>query len=131
MRAAWGRIDAWLRKWGPDSYARLAPPAEPGAVAAAEAALHMRFPAELRASLGCHDGAGGEGVLPVKPPLSAAGIVRYWTRWMELTEEEREFGDPEEEGNRPGTPGGFRGRRVTVTPRSSTGGTGRGSGGSA
>ncbi|MGW4186325.1 SMI1/KNR4 family protein [Streptomyces albidoflavus] len=100
VRAAWGRIDAWLRKRGPDSYARLAPPAEPGAVAvaAAEAALHMRFPAELRASLGCHDGAGGEGVLPVKPPLSAAGIVRYWTRWMELTEEEREFGDPEEEG---------------------------------
>ncbi|MFC7471032.1 hypothetical protein ACFQVA_31085 [Actinomadura keratinilytica] len=30
--------------------------------------------------------------------MSTAGIVRYWTRWMELTEEEREFGDPEEEG---------------------------------
>ncbi|MEU3081522.1 hypothetical protein ABZ697_14315 [Streptomyces albidoflavus] len=33
----------------------------------------------------------------MKPPLSAAGIVRYWTRWTGLTEEEREFGDPEEE----------------------------------
>ncbi|NBE53680.1 SMI1/KNR4 family protein [Streptomyces boluensis] len=88
VRASWNRIDAWLRTHAPESYARLAPPADPDQVAWAEQEMGLRFPPDLLESLACHNGLTGAtgtvGPLPGKPPLTVEQIVARWRGRMEL-----------------------------------------------
>ncbi|WP_344577298.1 SMI1/KNR4 family protein [Nonomuraea roseoviolacea] len=53
----WRRIERWLKTHAPKSHRTLAGPAEPATVAAVEARMGRRLPADLRASLLRHDGA--------------------------------------------------------------------------
>ncbi|GAA1100929.1 SMI1/KNR4 family protein [Kitasatospora arboriphila] len=78
VTASWRRIDAWPAVHAPAASAALRPPAGADAVEAAERALDVPFPAELRESLGCHDGATGwTGLLPEQSPLGAADIAEH------------------------------------------------------
>jgi cell wall assembly regulator SMI1 len=56
MRDLWDRLEAHLRIEAPDVLPTLRPPTTDAAIAAAEAALGLRFPADLIASLRIHDG---------------------------------------------------------------------------
>lgn len=99
--ASWARIGAWLRAYAPESYEMLAPPADPAAVESAQAAMGLRFPPDLLASLACHDGVeAGATVLPAKPPLPVARIVAHWDLCTGLdghAEEVGPEGDPGED----------------------------------
>ena len=101
VREAWARIDAWRRAHAPDSYEELAPPAGPAAVEAAQAELGVRFPADLLASLACHDGLRHwANCLPVRPPLPVSEIVGHWRMCVEIDEANRADGEgrePEDE----------------------------------
>lgn len=59
--AAWQRIETWLAARAPRTRASLRPPATPQRIAAAEAALSVRFPDDLVASLRRHDGVTHNG----------------------------------------------------------------------
>lgn len=54
----WDRWEAWLAEKASDWFDRLPPGADPGALDAAEAALGVPLPADLRASYARHDGDG-------------------------------------------------------------------------
>lgn len=91
----WKRVERWLREHAPRSHARLAPPAKPRDIAAAEAKLGLRFPDSLRASLLRHDGNreagwGGFGFLG-HWNMSLKEIVSTWTMMCEI--------DPGDEGD--------------------------------
>ncbi|MFE1088997.1 SMI1/KNR4 family protein [Streptomyces albidoflavus] len=103
VRDAWARIDAWMRAHAPDSYEVLAPPADPTAVEAAQAGLGVRFPADLLASLACHDGLRHwANCLPLRPPEPVARIVDHWQMCVEIDEDNRADEDePEPEGEEP------------------------------
>lgn len=84
---AWARIEVWLGRHAPASAAVLAPPADPGEIAAAQVTLGMTFPAELIESLLRHDGLlKWANVLPENPPLSVAGIVEHRQLCMDVAE---------------------------------------------
>ncbi|EST38077.1 hypothetical protein N566_09415 [Streptomycetaceae bacterium MP113-05] len=93
---SWARIDAWLAANAPASMARLRPGAEPAALAAAEQALGMPLPADLAASLACHDGSDpGSGVLPFRVDLlSAEGLAEQWELWNAVSTEFDEGEEP-------------------------------------
>lgn len=103
VRDAWARIDAWLRAHAPDSSAVLAPPADPAAVEAAQAELNIRFPADLLASLACHDGLRHwANCLPLRPPLPVADLVDHWRMCVEIDEDNRADEDePAPDGEEP------------------------------
>ncbi|MFE0760385.1 SMI1/KNR4 family protein [Streptomyces smyrnaeus] len=77
---SWARIDTWLSQHAPLSHARLRPPAFEADIAAAQRALDVTFPADLVASLRCHDGVeplDGAPVLAYNgPPSGLADIVK-------------------------------------------------------
>ncbi|MEU9836849.1 SMI1/KNR4 family protein [Streptosporangium sp. NPDC048047] len=52
----WARIERWLRRNAPKTYATLAGPGRARTIAVAEAQMGLRFPDDLRASLLRHDG---------------------------------------------------------------------------
>ncbi|MGW5344078.1 DUF4259 domain-containing protein [Streptomyces sp. NPDC004050] len=97
---SWARIDAWMQRHAPASYALLAPPADPAEVEAAQEAMGVRFPADLLESLACHDGiTAWANLVPDQPPSSVAGIVDHWRMCVEIAEEdaeEAEDADPTE-----------------------------------
>jgi cell wall assembly regulator SMI1 len=86
VRAAWARIDAWLELHAPESFAELAPPADPAEVERAQQEMGLRFPQDLLDSLACHNGSVGWTVLPEKPPLSVDSILKFWRRGTALLE---------------------------------------------
>ncbi|MEV0202143.1 SMI1/KNR4 family protein [Nonomuraea sp. NPDC050691] len=59
----WRRIERWLKRNAPRTYATLGVPGRPREVALAEARMGVEFPDALRASLLRHDGAGRFGFL--------------------------------------------------------------------
>ncbi len=71
---AWDRIETWLAEHAPASAAALPPPADDAAIARAQRAAGVRFPAALVASLRRHDGAA-RLFPPRMTPLSAARIA--------------------------------------------------------
>ncbi|WP_073264535.1 SMI1/KNR4 family protein [Cryptosporangium aurantiacum] len=85
MTDAWARIEDWMAAHAPASAAVLAPPADPDAIAAAEAALGLAFPNELTQSLRRHDGlTEWANVLPEARPLAVAGIVESYRERMDV-----------------------------------------------
>ncbi len=82
---SWARIDAWLAAHAPASLAALRPPAHPDSIADAQHELGVELPAELVASLSCHDGLHqSANLLPEAQPLAAHRIVEHWQMCMEI-----------------------------------------------
>jgi len=76
---SWNRIEAWLAQHAPATFAGLEAPAAPEAIEAAETAVGMPFPDELRHSLRRHDGTGYHGLLaPFYRLQSAQEIAATW-----------------------------------------------------
>ncbi|NRQ31761.1 hypothetical protein HII36_07900 [Nonomuraea sp. NN258] len=102
VEAVWRRLERWTAAHAPGTRRGLAPPARPRAIAAAEAAMGVRFPDDLKASLLRHDGQkSGRGTYLwwVYDPLSVAEIV---ATWQMLCEVQRRFGEGQAPGPRKG-----------------------------
>ncbi|WP_433541570.1 SMI1/KNR4 family protein [Streptosporangium sandarakinum] len=81
VNAAWRRIERWLAARAPVSNRTLYGPATPVQIARAEAAMGMRFPDDLRASLLRHNGArywGGFGPAPFYEFMSVKALRADW-----------------------------------------------------
>ncbi len=84
MKAIWNRIHAWLDANAPEGYGHLRPGASAEEIQAAEKAMGLKLPADVKASYRIHDGQGnepgligGEGwcLLPIQE------MVKLWRRW--------------------------------------------------
>ncbi|MFB4277080.1 SMI1/KNR4 family protein [Nonomuraea sp. MTCD27] len=91
--AVWRRIERWLARRAPRTYELLRPPADPAAIARAEAAIGARFPDDLRASLLRHDGGGswGFGPAPFYALMSVKAIRSDWKMMCGLVVHEPEL----------------------------------------
>ena len=88
MTGDWARIEGWMRRHAPASLAALAGPAGPDVIAAAEARIGLRFPAELVESLRRHDGlVAWANVMPEAPPLGTGGIAEAYLMRNEIAPE--------------------------------------------
>ena len=84
MKAVWKRIHTWLDANAPAGYGHLRPGASVKAIRAAEGAMRLKLPDDVKASYRVHDGQdtepgliGGEGWRL----LSLQEIVEVWGRW--------------------------------------------------
>jgi cell wall assembly regulator SMI1 len=84
MKDIWIRIHAWLDENAPEGYGYLRPGASDSAISAAEQAMRLELPDDIKASYRIHDGQenepgliGGEGwcLLPLRE------MVEQWGRW--------------------------------------------------
>ncbi|UFQ15991.1 MULTISPECIES: SMI1/KNR4 family protein [Streptomyces] len=98
---SWTRIETWLARHAPRTFAALEPPADRSAIAAAEQAIGRPFPDALTESLLWHDGTGDYVLLPpFWMLLSTQIIVAGWQLRMRIYGEEladAEEGDPDDE----------------------------------
>jgi cell wall assembly regulator SMI1 len=84
MKAVWNRIHAWLDANAPKGYGRLRPGVPAEAIQAAEKAMGLKLPANLKASYRIHDGQGNEpGLIGGEGwcLLSLREVVKTWRRW--------------------------------------------------
>ncbi|WP_327714392.1 SMI1/KNR4 family protein [Streptomyces sp. NBC_00490] len=91
INSSWDRIEGWLAPHAPRTFASLPPPADQGAIDAAQVLLGQRFPAELAESLLRHDGSGHFDVLGAFQLMSTREIVstrQFATRLEEETQRE-------------------------------------------
>jgi cell wall assembly regulator SMI1 len=86
MKATWKRIHAWLDANAPAGYGNLRPGASADAIRAAEKAMGLKFPTDLKASYRIHDGqdrepglVGGEGWL-LSSLQEVVKSCRQWSR---------------------------------------------------
>lgn len=87
VEAAWERIETWLAAHAPVTFDALAPPADPAAIAAAQAAIDPPVPEPLRTSLLRHDGTGYRVLLPpFWRLLSAAEVASQWQLRTEIND---------------------------------------------
>ncbi|GII83905.1 hypothetical protein Ssi03_18950 [Sphaerisporangium siamense] len=93
VATVWRRIERWLARKAPVTYKTLTPPARPLDIAKAEAAMGLRFPDDLRASLLRHDGSGewGFGPAPFYDLMSAKDTRAGWKMLCDFL-----LGGPEE-----------------------------------
>jgi cell wall assembly regulator SMI1 len=61
MRHVWRQIDAWLETYSPEVHASLSAPGDEAHIDEIQQKMGLVFPADLRASWLCHDGASGPG----------------------------------------------------------------------
>lgn len=81
ISASWTRIENWLARNAPSTYAALAPPADPADIAATERVIGQPLPKPLAMSLSRHDGLLDRRhvLLPgFYSLLSARGIAADW-----------------------------------------------------
>lgn len=85
MKQVWQRIQTWLDENAPAGYGSLRAGASAERVRAAEKAIGLKLPADVKVSYRIHDGqdtepglVGGEGWRL----LSLKEIVEVWTRWI-------------------------------------------------
>jgi cell wall assembly regulator SMI1 len=84
MKAIWDRIHRWLDANAPAGYGDLRPGATAAAIRAAEKAMGLKLPADVKASYRIHDGQGsGAGLLGGEGwfLLSLKQIVESWGCW--------------------------------------------------
>ncbi|MFB7052630.1 DUF4259 domain-containing protein [Streptomyces vinaceus] len=92
---SWARIDSWMQRHAPASYALLAPPADAVEVEAAQETMGVRFPADLLDSLACHNGlTKWANVVPDQPPMSVAGILDHWRMCVEIAGDDSDLSEP-------------------------------------
>ncbi|MER5888051.1 SMI1/KNR4 family protein [Streptomyces sp. NPDC001941] len=99
---SWTRIEEWLGRHAPRTFAALGPPAERSAITAAEQRIGQPFPEPLVESLLRHDGMGHYDLLPpLWSLLDVEGITRAWQIRMNIIgaadEPEADDDDPEGE----------------------------------
>jgi cell wall assembly regulator SMI1 len=83
ITASWSRLDGWLARYAPATYAVLAPPVTNAELQAAHDVVAL--PPEVVESLRCHNGlTEWANLLPEAPPSSAAQIGENWQVRMEL-----------------------------------------------
>lgn len=99
VQDSWDRIDDWLRRHAPRTFASLAPPATAEEIRGAEQELDLTFPPDLVASLRRHNGAQGEGafdfpthdrLLSVQEIVDATGFLRGIAEDLDEEEDEEE-----------------------------------------
>jgi cell wall assembly regulator SMI1 len=98
MKALWGRLEAWAEEHA-DKSLRLRPGASERAVKAAEKAMKLELPADLRASILLHDGQEPvdeeSELFPWMPGCSPLASLEWIVeRWKEERDEE---GDAEDD----------------------------------
>ncbi|NRQ37850.1 hypothetical protein HII36_39380 [Nonomuraea sp. NN258] len=81
--AAWRRIERWLARKAPADHRGLGRPARPAEIARAEAAMGLRFPDDLRASLLRHDG-GSVDLSPFYSLTPVKGVLNEWKLLCEI-----------------------------------------------
>lgn len=93
MTAVWKRIHAWLDENAPPDYGNLRPGAHAETIQAAEEAMGLKLPADVKASYCVHDGQanepgliGSEGwcLLPLEDMLAC------WRKWRNKSQRFRE-----------------------------------------
>ncbi|MFC6592600.1 SMI1/KNR4 family protein [Deinococcus lacus] len=96
VSAIWERIEAWYGAQGASHL--LNPAATPQAIADAEKALSLTFPAELKESLLRHNGTL-EGHWPKGELLALERIIHEHTIWMDILQDEnsRDLADHNED----------------------------------
>src|SRR5215212_9335671 len=94
MKTVWDRIHAWLDANAPPGYGNLRKGASAEAIRAAEEAMGLTLPDDVKASYRVHDGQGttpgligGEGWTL----LSLEEIVKTWGRWSRADPEDARF----------------------------------------
>ncbi|MEU9108103.1 DUF4259 domain-containing protein [Streptomyces xanthophaeus] len=99
---SWDRIDTWMQRHSPASYALLAPPADPAEVEAAQETMGVRFPTDLLESLACHNGITEWATLvPDQPPMSVAEILTHWQMCVEIAGDDSDLTEPPEWADEP------------------------------
>jgi cell wall assembly regulator SMI1 len=86
MKAVWKRIHAGLDENAPVGYGCLRPGATAEAIQAAEKAMGLKLPADVRASYRVHDGqAGGPGLIGGEGwcLMTLQEMVKWWRKWSE------------------------------------------------
>ncbi|RAK35704.1 cell wall assembly regulator SMI1 [Actinoplanes lutulentus] len=93
---AWARIEAVLAEVLPEAAGKLAGPADPAAIDAAETALGLTLPSDFRASLLIHDGTewGMPQPVPLDSLYSASGIVDGTRMWRANAGDDQQFDNP-------------------------------------
>ncbi|MEU9330599.1 SMI1/KNR4 family protein [Streptomyces canus] len=98
---SWTRIEVWLARHTPRTFAALGPPAERSAIAVAEQAIGQPFPEPLAESLLRHNGMGHYDLLPpFWSLLDVQSIINAWQTRMKIYGDElagAEEGDPDGE----------------------------------
>ncbi|MDQ1635802.1 MAG: hypothetical protein QOJ32_2611 [Frankiaceae bacterium] len=87
MDEAWKRIVAWCHEHSTGSVGSLRPSAGPPAVNAAEAAIGLTFPEQLRRWFALHDGVRNNPMLELLPgwvPLPLDAVVGHWRMYQEI-----------------------------------------------
>lgn len=94
MKAIWKRIHTWLDKNAPAGYGNLRPGTTAKSIQAAEKAMQLKLPEDVKASYLIHDGQsmepgliGGEGWML----LSLEEIVKVWGRWSKANPRNAHF----------------------------------------
>jgi cell wall assembly regulator SMI1 len=94
MKAIWKRIHTWLNANAQAGYGSLRVGASGGAIGAAEKAMGLKLPADVKASYRIHDGQdnepgliGGEGW----QVLSLKEMVQVWGRWSQASSKRARF----------------------------------------
>lgn len=84
MKAIWNRIHSWLDENAPVGYGHLRPGVGVDAIQAAEEAMGLELPLDVKASYRLHDGQsnepgliGGEGWCL----MSLREMVAFWRKW--------------------------------------------------
>jgi cell wall assembly regulator SMI1 len=84
MKTVWKRIHTWLDANAPAGYGHLRPGASAEAIRAAEGAMRLKLPDDVKASYRIHDGQGNEpGLIGGEGwcLLSLQEMVEQWGRW--------------------------------------------------
>jgi cell wall assembly regulator SMI1 len=84
MKAIWKRIHTWLDANAPEGHGHLRPGASAEAIQAAEKALGLKLPADVKASYRIHDGQSNEPGLIGDEGwylLSLRKMVMDWRAW--------------------------------------------------
>lgn len=98
VTAAWRRIEAWLREHAPASYAPLKAGASVEEIAALEAALALRIPAELKALWSLHAGVrdvrGAGFPLDNRALMDLDAVAAFYQMQMLFQQRSRSDEDP-------------------------------------
>src|SRR5262249_3541941 len=84
MKAVWNRIHAWLDANAPEGYGHLRPGASGEAILAAEKAMGLKLPSDVKASYRIHDGQGKEpGLIGGEgwSLMTLQAMMEFWQKW--------------------------------------------------
>lgn len=89
MKAVWNRIHAWLDANAPEGYGRLCLGASREAILAAEKAMGLKLPSDVKASYRIHDGQGKEpGLIGGEGwcLMTLQAMIKFWRKWCKRSQ---------------------------------------------